>query len=139
MKRPSRVDSCVLVVEDDTNIRELLVASLSREISDVESARDGEEAMQMLREKTYSVCLLDLMMPKVSGWDLTRWLRRNPSRRPRSIIVVTAADRGVFRHLDPEMVNAIMIKPFDAVLLAAYVRACCERDGMDRRRMRIIR
>ena len=129
----------VLVVEDDPPLRKLVAATLRREHLAVTAARDGAEAIERLRTMPFCAIVLDLMMPRVSGWDLVDWLKKNPDYRPRSVIVVTAADRHVFAELDPEVVNAIIVKPFDTYELAGYVRACCYGAAeRDRRRKRVI-
>ena len=129
----------VLVVDDDRAIRELLAAVMRREGLTVDVASDGDAAIEHLRETRYNVIVLDLMMPKLSGWEVVGWLRSNPECKPRTVIVSTAADRNVLGDLDAEIVNAIFVKPFDVGELGAYVRACSELPHpRDRRRRRII-
>ena len=77
------------------------------------------------------------MMPKLSGWDIVRWLKKHPEDRPASVIVVTAADRAALRDLDPNVVNAIFLKPFNPIDLSAYVSSCCA-VRRDRRHSRVI-
>jgi len=132
-------ESDVLIVEDDTALRELMALTLRREELRVPTARDGAEAMAELRNAHFVVVLLDLMMPRVSGWDVIDWLKEHPDRRPHSLVVVTAADREVFAALDPHVVNAIVVKPFDIYELAGYVQRCCENPAhRDRRSKRVI-
>ena len=139
MPDPSAVESRgVLVVEDDAALRRLLVATLKRRRLNVDLAVDGQEGVQRLATNKYCVVTLDLMMPKMSGWEVIQWLKEHPEHRPPSVLVVTAADRGVFRELDPELVNAILIKPFDIHVLGSYIAACCRRKGRDRRRKRVV-
>lgn len=128
----------MLVVEDDPSILKLLGTALRRAGLSVDLAENGSEALKKLKETHYTVTLTDLMMPGVSGWEVIRWLREHPQRRPRSLIVVTAAGHGVLAALDNEVVNAVILKPFELGLLARYVRSCCELEGMDRRRKRLI-
>ena len=129
----------VLVVDDERPIRELVATLLERQGLPTEKANDGEAAIERMTETRYSVVVLDLMMPKLSGWDVIGWLRAHPEKRPRTVIVCTAADRGALSQLDPEVVNAIFVKPFDARELGAYVRACADLPApRDRRSKRII-
>src|SRR5436305_12495419 len=129
----------VLVAEDDASIRRLLAVTLGRRRIDVEIATDGKEAIAALQKGRWAAVVLDLMMPKVSGWDIVRWMSAHPEHRPRSVIVVSAADREALRELDPTIVNAIVFKPFDVLELGAYVKKAAMRDGADRRRARIVR
>ena len=80
------------------------------------------------------------MMPRMNGWQVIAWLKEHPANRPRTLIVVTAFDQAVFAALDPELVNAIIIKPFNTDELGGYVRRCCESDiERDRRSKRLVR
>ena len=128
----------VLVAEDDPAIRRLLAMTLRRRRLDVHLAEDGQQALDALQRERFDVAVLDLMMPHVDGWGLVRWLSAHPDRRPASVIVVSAADREALRDLDPTVVNAIIFKPFDVLLLGAYVRSAAEH-GRDRRRARRVR
>lgn len=130
--------SPVLVVEDETPLLKLMVVALQREEITASTAQDGAEAIDCLSRDTYRVVLLDLMMPRVNGWEVIAWLKAHPDHRPYSLVVVTAADRNVFAELDPEVVNAIIIKPFDTWELTGYVKRCCEHDGQDRRKRRVV-
>ena len=79
------------------------------------------------------------MMPRTNGWEVISWLKEHPAKRPRTLIVVTAFDQAVFAALDPELVNAIIIKPFDIDELGGYVRRSCEVAlEKDRRAKRVI-
>lgn len=126
----------VLIAEDDAPLRKLVSVALRREKIVADTAADGEDAIRQLEASPRRVLILDLMMPNVDGFQVIDWLKAHPAHRPHSVIVLTAADRGVLGQLDPDVVNAIIFKPFDAFDLAAYVRACVLRDERDRRRAR---
>jgi len=129
----------VLVVEDDASIRRLLGTSFRRDGVRVTSAKDGIEAVEALQKRPFRVVVLDLMMPRMNGWDVIDWLREHPSEKPRTLIVVSAASRDVLGKLDPEVVNAIVFKPFNVYELSGYVKGCCNAPiDTDRRRRRII-
>lgn len=140
MKAEQR-DSCrVLVAEDDAPLRQLLVTTLRRRYGTaVDAARNGAEAIELMRSgPRCGVLVLDLMMPTKSGWDVIAWLAENRERLPRSVIVVTAADRVILREIDPGVVNAIFFKPFDILQFGAYVQAACELGRDDRRKGRLV-
>ena len=135
------VDDCrILVVDDDPPLRKLLVAVLGRSRhAVVEGVTNGVEAIDALRDQPrWDVLVLDLMMPKMSGWDVLEWLAANRQHVPRSTIVASAANRKILQELDPELVNAILFKPFDVMQVSAYVRAVCRLGSPDRRRARLI-
>ncbi len=112
----------VLVVEDDDAIRTLLVAALRREPFDVDGANDGAEALLLTRQHEYAVIILDLMMPRVNGFEFLSALR-NASPTARSVIfVVTAFDESMIGKLRADQVHAIIRKPFDVPQLVSMVR-----------------
>jgi len=127
----------VLVAEDDPAIGRLLAMTLRRRRMHVELAADGAEALEALQQQRWNVVVMDIMMPRVTGWELVRWLGLHPEHRPASVIVVSAADREMLRDLDPAVVNAIIFKPFDVTQLGAYVSKAAEREEGDRRRARL--
>ncbi|HEY0158561.1 MAG TPA: response regulator [Thermoanaerobaculia bacterium] len=128
----------VLVVEDDPAIRRLLAVTFRHEGLQVTTARDGMEAIDALQEHRYRVLVLDLMMPRVSGWEVIDWLKERREDKPQSVIVVSATNRDVLSALEPEVVNAIVFKPFDVNELAGYVKACCGPSDGDRRSKRMV-
>lgn len=130
--------SNVLVAEDETPLLKLMATALKHEGLSVATAHDGAEAIENLSKNTYRVVLLDLMMPRVNGWEVIDWLKAHRDRRPYSLVVVTAADRNVFAELDPDIVNAIIIKPFDTWELTGYVKRSCDQDSPDRRSRRVV-
>lgn len=120
----------ILIVDDHPSIRSLLTLIVQRAGFVVETAVDGREAMAKLRERTYSVVLLDLMMPNMSGYEVLEELRHFP-RRP-FVIVITAAALGFSVELDPSIVHAVIRKPFDIDLVAAVVIDCARHLSNDR-------
>jgi len=129
----------VLVVEDDAAIRRLLAATFKRDGVRVTAARDGVEALEAMRRRLYRVVLLDLMMPRMTGWDVIDWMSEHPAEKPRTLIVVSATNREVLYELDPKVVNAIVFKPFNVYELSGYVKACCSAPiDADRRSKRVI-
>ncbi|MFQ9514424.1 MAG: response regulator transcription factor [Eubacterium sp.] len=79
----------ILIVEDDANINELLKEALSKEGYECEQAFSGTEAGMLLEQKSYSVVLLDLMLPGMTGEQVLRGIR---SRDNTPVIVLTAKD-----------------------------------------------
>src|SRR3954454_17384573 len=103
----------VLVVEDDDAIRALLIAALRREPFDVHAAVNGSEALTLARAAEYTVILLDLMMPIVTGVEfLQAFHETNPNSRT-VILVMTSSDAPPARHIAPNLVHGIVRKPFD--------------------------
>jgi CheY-like chemotaxis protein len=112
----------VLVVEDDDAIRTLLAAALRREPFDVDTASDGATALQMTRDVEYAVIVLDLMMPRLNGFDfLAAFHGRTPKSRS-VILVITAFDDAKVAKLEAGHVHAIVRKPFDVPQLVTMIR-----------------
>ena len=128
----------VLIAEDDPSIRALLASAFHRRRLRPAVASNGAEAIEHLQTQDWRVLVLDLMMPAVTGWDVISWLAKNRDRKPKTVIVVSAADRALLQELDPSVVNAVIFKPFDVLQLSAYVKASCELQRTDRRRSRVI-
>lgn len=128
----------VLVVEDDAAIRRLLAVTFKHEGLHVTTAKDGVEAVEALKTHHYRVLILDLMMPRMTGWEVIDWLKEARDQKPQSVIVVSATNRDVITQLEPEVVNAIVFKPFDVNELAGYVKACCGPANDDRRSKRMV-
>ncbi len=114
----------VLIVDDDATIRELLGSVLRRRDLIVDEARDGKEALDLLKENSYSVVLLDLLMPNVDGFGVIDNIGSAISTPV--VLVITGADRALIRQLDPQRIHGVVNKPFDAEDLATLVVACAE-------------
>jgi two-component system, OmpR family, alkaline phosphatase synthesis response regulator PhoP len=112
----------VLVAEDDEAIRSLIVAALRRETFEVDEAADGIAALELTGVTEYAVIILDLMMPRLSGFDfLEAFHRATPAARS-VIIVLTAFDESMLAQRHLERAHAIMRKPFDVPQLVTIVR-----------------
>lgn len=115
----------ILIVDDDTAIRSLLRAVVSRAGFEVHVAADGKQAMSLITSGEYRVMLLDLMMPVMSGYEVLAQLDQLPTAPP--VIIVSAMLDGKPSTLDSERVQAILHKPFDVErvvqLLTDVVRA----------------
>ena len=114
----------VLVSDDDQSIRQLVSTIVKRESFTVDSAADGLEAIECLKQHEYAVVLLDLMMPRMDGFSVVEWLRNNPPLIKPIIIVITAYADQRFKEVDSELVSGVLRKPFEVAELGNLVRAC---------------
>jgi CheY-like chemotaxis protein len=118
-------DPKVLIVEDDAAIRTLLVAALKREPLDVHVAADGLEALEQVRNHDFAVILLDLMMPRVSGYEfLAAYEQVRAAGLKPIVFVMTAFDAAMVRKIGAGVVHAIVAKPFDVAQVVEMVRDC---------------
>lgn len=112
----------VLIVEDDDSIRALLGAALRREPLEVDTARNGAEALALTSTNEYALILLDLMMPHLNGFEFLDAFHRGPAKRQSVIFVLTAFDDAMVGRLDASQVHAVLRKPFDVGQLVSMVR-----------------
>ncbi|HUR80708.1 MAG TPA: response regulator [Thermoanaerobaculia bacterium] len=115
----------VLIVEDDQPIRTLLVAAMRRDPLEIHTAADGLIALELVRANEYAVILLDLMLPRVNGFEFLDQLEAVERRGARPItIVMTAFDGAAIKRLGSMRVQAILHKPFDVERVVEIVRDC---------------
>jgi two-component system, OmpR family, phosphate regulon response regulator PhoB len=118
----------VLIVEDETALLTLLRYNLEKEGFAVSAAHDGEEALLQLKEAKPDAVLLDWMLPRVSGIEVCRQIRRTPAWRDLPVIMLTArgeeGDR--VRGLDSGA-DDYVVKPFSPNELIARLRAVIRR------------
>jgi phosphate regulon transcriptional regulator PhoB len=121
---PSRV----LIVEDEPDIRELVVHHLKREGYQVSAAASGEDALRQVRAAPPDLVLLDLMMPAMDGLEVCRRLRQDPATASLPIVMLTAKGDEVDRVLGLEIgADDYVVKPFSPKELLARVRAVLRR------------
>jgi len=114
----------VLVADDDPDILLLMTLTLERDGYDVVAAKDGLGALEAAVERVPHLVLLDLMMPGLDGYEVTRRLRVEPATKDLPIVIVTAAaeESQAARALDAGA-DAYMKKPFSPRELLAKTAA----------------
>lgn len=115
----------ILVVDDEKVIVKGLAFSLEQDGNEVDTAFDGEEALERIRENDYDIVLLDLMLPKLDGYDVTRQVRQFSSV---PIIMLTAKSE------DDDKISGLdcgaddyVTKPFNMLELKARINAVMRR------------
>lgn len=115
----------ILVVDDDNNICELLRLYLEKEGYNVSIANDGEKAVTTFEEFKPDIMLLDIMLPKLDGWQVCREVRKF-SNKP--IIMLTAKGETFDKVLGLELgADDYVVKPFDTKEVIARVKAVLRR------------
>ena len=124
-------DIKILVVDDDSNICELLRLYLEKEKFTVVTAADGRQALEAFDSEKPDLMLLDVMMPHLDGWQVCREIRKR-SQCP--IIMVTAKGELFDRVLGLELgADDYVVKPFEAKEVIARIRAVLRRSGINER------
>jgi two-component system cell cycle response regulator DivK len=116
----------VLIVDDDPEGREMYAAALASSGFAVEQASDGFEATDKAFRLKPQAILMDLLMPRLDGWDVVEWLKRNPATRAIPIVAVTGASPERVRRVKEAGCEAVLIKPCDPDVLAAAIRRALE-------------
>lgn len=119
----------ILIVEDEKNIVDILSFNLGREGYETIEAYDGEAGLQLALEQDPDLVLLDLMLPKMSGFDVCRGLRTAGRSTP--VIMLTAREEENDKVLGLELgADDYITKPFSMRELLARVKANIRRSGM---------
>ena len=120
----------VLVVDDEKLIVKGLRFSLEQDDMEVDCAYDGEEAIDMAKRKEYDIILLDVMLPKMNGFDICKTLRGENRTTP--IIMLTAREEEMDKVFGLETgADDYMTKPFSMKELMARVKANIRRRSME--------
>jgi two-component system phosphate regulon response regulator PhoB len=118
----------VLLIEDDRDIVELVRYNLEREGFQVASATDGATGLAQIRKAPPDILLLDLMLPKLSGLDICKEIRRDTSLNRLPILMLTARGEEADRVVGLEMgADDYVTKPFSPRELGARVKALLRR------------
>ena len=118
----------ILVVDDDTNICELLRLYMEKDGYSVSIANDGETAVKAFSEVQPDIVLLDIMLPKMDGWQVCREIRKT-SDKP--IIMVTAKGETFDKVLGLELgADDYVVKPFDTKEIMARIKAVLRRTSV---------
>jgi CheY-like chemotaxis protein len=121
----------ILVVDDEEDVR-VLVCRILRDVGySVDSAGEGSEALDKVRQQRFDLMILDLMMPGIDGWGVLGGLREFPSAPP--VVVMTAlADYPTFSRVVKEGAAAYVCKPFRFHELVATCQGVLHSDSKPR-------
>jgi DNA-binding response OmpR family regulator len=128
MSQGERDRPVVLVADDDDDIRDLVAFRLDRAGYEVVRASDGEQALALAKEHRPDLAVLDVMMPKLTGYDVTRELRANAETSQIPVILLTARvqEADVARGFEAGADDYVK-KPFSPQELKARVQAVLAR------------
>jgi DNA-binding response OmpR family regulator len=120
----------VLVVDDDEVIRRLIAVNLQLEGFDVSTAVDGQDCLDKVAEIAPDVITLDVMMPRLDGWETAVQLRRSPETAHIKVVLITARaqedDKTRGSHVGAD---AYLTKPFDPNEMIRVVRELAGADS----------
>lgn len=117
----------ILVVEDDSDIQELVREFLSAQNYEIHAANDGPEGFKLFRANDYDLVLLDIMLPKLDGYGVCRMIRQHSSV---PIIMLTALEEEKDQIKGFELgIDDYITKPFSFQVLVKRVQAVLRRTG----------
>jgi len=118
----------ILVIDDDLAIRVLLQAVLRRMNFDVGLAEDGAVGLEKIQaDGSFDLVLLDLMMPRLNGYEFIERIGALPVPRPHIIVFTAAGKRGVDK-IPPDSICASILKPFDLEKFIELIDDCLGKD-----------
>jgi CheY-like chemotaxis protein len=113
----------VLVVDDDDVIRQLITVNLELEGFEVETAHDGQDCLDKVKDVAPDVVTLDIMMPRLDGWETATRLREDPATADLKVVLLSArAQEADLERGNRIGVDAYLTKPFDPDELISVVR-----------------
>lgn len=118
----------ILVVDDESDIRDLLSYNLKKEGFDVVTAPDGSAALTIARQERFDLVVLDLMLPNISGIDVCKLFRVDPKLADLPVLMLTAKGEEIDRIIGLEVgADDYMTKPFSPRELVARIKAILRR------------
>lgn len=118
----------ILVVDDEIYIVHILEFSLTMEGYEVVTASDGEEALRRLEEDHPDLIVLDIMMPRMDGYEVCRRIREDEETRDLPVILLSAKGRAIDKELGLEVgADDYIVKPFSPRRLLEKIRELLER------------
>lgn len=115
-------DKRLLIADDDEGVRQLIRVTLQSQEYEIFEAADGEEALGLTYQHRPHLILLDVMMPKVSGFDVCRRLKEDPATAAIPIVMLTVKGQGDdLDEADAVGADAYFVKPFSPIALLRKV------------------
>ncbi|MGA8654835.1 MAG: response regulator transcription factor [Chthoniobacterales bacterium] len=118
----------ILIVEDETDVADLLAHHLRQAGFSVEIAHNGREALQLIKNRSPTLIVLDLMLPEMSGLDVCRLIRSDPRSSQVPIVILSAKSEEIDRVLGFELgADDYIVKPFSPREFVLRIKAILRR------------
>ena len=117
----------ILIIDDEPQIVRALELLMQREGFDVRSASDGVEALSAIEDVAPDLILLDLMMPRMDGFELCQKIRSNPAWKNMIIVILTAKGRDIEREKGMALgADHYVTKPFSTREVVQLIKSALE-------------
>ena len=116
----------ILVVDDSAMNREVLIDRVKAEGYLATAARDGKQAIQMIKTGVFDLILLDIIMPKIDGYEVLKWIRNSPWQHIPTIMISALEETDSVVKCIEMGAKDYLTKPFNSTLLKARLGACLE-------------
>jgi two-component system alkaline phosphatase synthesis response regulator PhoP len=122
----------ILVCDDERHIVRLIQVNLERQGYNVVTAYDGKEGLEKVRAEKPDLCVLDVMMPYMDGFEVLKNIRRDPDTEATPVIMLTAKaqDKDVFEGYSYGA-DMYLTKPFNPMELISFVKRILQGGGGD--------
>lgn len=122
----------ILIVEDDRNISKLLRYNLEKAGFDCSVSFTGEDALEAIEKGVFSLVILDIMLPKMNGFDVCRYIKQEKRLQHIPVIMLTAKGEEIDRIVGLELgADDYVVKPFSPRELVLRVKAILKRGGVE--------
>lgn len=119
----------ILLVDDDSDMTQVLTELLKSERWNVKAVSDGEQALQLLHHFIPSLIITDVLLPKMDGWQLCRKIKAHPDFQKIPVLVITAKADHISELMSYESgADAYISKPFDNEEFISMVQELLEID-----------
>ncbi|HVE72849.1 MAG TPA: response regulator [Thermoanaerobaculia bacterium] len=107
----------ILMADDEALIRQMYTQVAARVGVEADIVASGRDAIEAMKTRRYDVALLDLNMPRLSGWEVLDFLRTRGEVRPRHLYIITGFSDQLVSEADRDLVAAVLYKPVEPVEL----------------------
>ncbi|MBN1621466.1 MAG: response regulator [Endomicrobiales bacterium] len=113
----------ILLADDEPDIITILKRYLEVDGYNVTTASDGQEAFDKINNDTFDLIILDVMMPKINGWEVCKKIKSDPKTSNIPVIILTAKSQDVDALMSYECgANEYATKPFDFNVISASIK-----------------
>ena len=117
----------ILIIDDEENIVQLLILNLMAESFNIDTAYDGEEGLNKVDSFQPDLIILDIRLPKMTGWELCQKIKEDPKYKKMSVIILTASAQRTDRDKAFSLgADEFLSKPFEVKYVIDKIKEILE-------------